>query len=114
MNKLIENNLEQIKIYCQKFDVKTLHAFGSVATDDFTKKSDVDLLVKFKKIPFEKYADNYFRLYELFEINRSLSILMLSEKMNGTGIHWEEIDEDISVPSLLMGKKDLTYYKSKL
>ena len=31
---------------------------------------------------------------------------------NGTGIHWEEIDEDISVPALLIGKKDLTYYKS--
>ena len=31
---------------------------------------------------------------------------------NGTGIHWEEIDEDISVPGLLMGKKDLMYYKS--
>lgn len=27
---------------------------------------------------------------------------------NGTGIHWEEIDEDISVPGLLMGKRDLT------
>ena len=32
---------------------------------------------------------------------------------NGTGIHWEEIYEDISVPGLLMGKKDLTYYKSQ-
>ena len=32
---------------------------------------------------------------------------------NGTGIHWEEIDEDISVPGLLMGKKDLTYNKLK-
>ena len=31
---------------------------------------------------------------------------------NGTGIHWEEIDEDISVPGLLMGKKDLTHYKT--
>jgi hypothetical protein len=27
---------------------------------------------------------------------------------NGTGIHWEEIDEDISVPGLLIGKKDMT------
>ena len=27
---------------------------------------------------------------------------------NGTGIHWEEIDEDISVPGLLMGKGDYT------
>lgn len=26
---------------------------------------------------------------------------------NGTGIHWEEIYEDISVPELLMGKKML-------
>ncbi len=32
---------------------------------------------------------------------------------NGTGIHWEEIDEDISVPGLLMGKKDVTYNKLK-
>ena len=30
---------------------------------------------------------------------------------NGTGIHWDEIDEDISVPGLLLGKKDLTYHK---
>ncbi|MDZ7723257.1 MAG: DUF2442 domain-containing protein [candidate division KSB1 bacterium] len=27
---------------------------------------------------------------------------------NGTGIHWEELDEDISVPALLMGKRDMT------
>ena len=33
---------------------------------------------------------------------------------NGTGLHWEELDEDISVSGLLMGKKDLTNNKSKL
>ena len=33
---------------------------------------------------------------------------------NGTGIHWEEIDEDISVPGLLMGKKDQTFFKPTL
>ncbi|MBN1294968.1 MAG: DUF2442 domain-containing protein [Candidatus Latescibacteria bacterium] len=27
---------------------------------------------------------------------------------NVTGIHWEELDEDISVSGLLMGKRDLT------
>ncbi len=31
----------------------------------------------------------------------------------GTGIHWEEIDEDISVPGLLLGNKDSTYYKKR-
>jgi hypothetical protein len=29
----------------------------------------------------------------------------------GTGIHWEGIDEDISVPGLILGNKDLTHYK---
>ena len=31
---------------------------------------------------------------------------------NGTGIHWEEIDEDISVHGLLLGKRDLTQKKA--
>jgi len=31
----------------------------------------------------------------------------------GTGLHWEEIDEDISVPGLLLGNKDLTHYRSQ-
>ncbi|MDI6794587.1 MAG: DUF2442 domain-containing protein [bacterium] len=30
----------------------------------------------------------------------------------GTGIHWDAIDEDISVPGLLMGNKDVTNYKN--
>ena len=68
MNKLLENNLEQIKNYCQEYDVERLHVFGSITSDRFTAMSDIDLLVKFKNIPFEKYADNYFRLHELFEI----------------------------------------------
>lgn len=33
---------------------------------------------------------------------------------DGTGIHWEEIDEDISVPGLILGNKDLTYYKKMI
>jgi hypothetical protein len=32
----------------------------------------------------------------------------------GTGIHWEEINEDISVPGLILGNKDLTYYKKMI
>ncbi len=32
----------------------------------------------------------------------------------GTGLHWEEIDEDISVPGLLLGYKDRTYYKNQI
>ena len=32
----------------------------------------------------------------------------------GTGLHWEEIDEDISVHGLLLGNRDLTYYKDQI
>lgn len=67
MNALIEKNLKQIKKICKKYDVEKLHAFGSITTSDFNDKSDVDLLIKFKDIPFERYADNYFRLHDLFE-----------------------------------------------
>ena len=45
-----------------------MHAFGSITTNSFTDKSNIDLLIKFKNIPFEQYADNYFHLHELFEI----------------------------------------------
>ena len=68
MNKLLEENLAQVINYCQENKVEKLHAFGSITTDNFKDKSDIALLVKFKNLPFERYADNYFRLHELLEI----------------------------------------------
>lgn len=67
MNRLLENNLSKIKTFCKQFDVERLHAFGSATSEKFTDKSDIDLLIKFKNIPFEQYADNYFHLHKLFE-----------------------------------------------
>ncbi|MBF0204298.1 MAG: nucleotidyltransferase domain-containing protein, partial [Desulfamplus sp.] len=45
-----------IKQYCQEYDVEKLYAFGSVTTNNFSDDSDIDLLIKFKNIPYEKYA----------------------------------------------------------
>jgi len=67
MNTILENNLDIIKNYCREYDVERLHAFGSINSDQFTSARDIDLLVKFKNIPYEKYADNFFTLHELFE-----------------------------------------------
>lgn len=77
MNNLLKNNLDKIRKYCTEHDVEKLYAFGSVMTDNFSDSSDIDLLVKFKNISFEKYADNYFELLELFEIffNRKVDLL---------------------------------------
>jgi predicted nucleotidyltransferase len=60
--KLIQQNIKPINALCQKHNVKELYAFGSVTRNDFTKKSDVDLLVEFKRMPVLDYADNYFDL----------------------------------------------------
>lgn len=39
----------KIKSFCQRHHIAYLALFGSVLTTKFTKKSDVDLLVKFEK-----------------------------------------------------------------
>jgi len=57
--------------------VSKLYAFGSVTNENFTKNSDIDLLVTFGQIDLEDYADNYFdfkfSLEDLF--NRKIDLL---------------------------------------
>jgi uncharacterized protein len=47
---------------CETYNVKSLYAFGSVLTDAYHSKSDINLIVDFTSIPVEDYADNYFAL----------------------------------------------------
>ena len=81
MNKIIESNLNQIRSYCRQFEVEKLHAFGSVTSDKFSDDSDIDFLVKFKHISYERHADNYFRLHELFEKLFNRKIDLMTENM---------------------------------
>ena len=66
---LIEKN--KIQQLCKKHKVETLYLFGSATNDTFTTKSDVDLLVRFKKIDLAQYFTNYIslkdKLKELFK-----------------------------------------------
>jgi hypothetical protein len=53
---------DDINKLCFQNKVKTLYVFGSVLTDQFTTKSDIDLVVDINSAdPFD-YADNYFNL----------------------------------------------------
>lgn len=62
--RLIELNIKQIYDLCRKHKVKKLFVFGSILTDRFNDKSDVDLLVDFnQEINYQNYADNFFDLY---------------------------------------------------
>ena len=57
---LLDQHSIDIKILCASHKVKKLYAFGSVITEDFNTKSDVDLIVDFDPMDVLKYADNYF------------------------------------------------------
>lgn len=59
---LIELNIDKIIELCKKFHVRRLWVFGSILTNRFNDKSDVDLCVDFdkSKVDLFDYADNFF------------------------------------------------------
>ena len=67
MQRLISDNMDKIKTLCLANNVETLFAFGSVCTDRFSDKSDIDLLISFKPMDYGDYADTYFDLADKFE-----------------------------------------------
>jgi predicted nucleotidyltransferase len=73
----IENYTNEINELCKYHKVKSLYAFGSILTDKFTDKSDIDLIVDFQPINLLDYADNYFDLKFSLEaiLNREIDLL---------------------------------------
>ncbi|MDX2188321.1 MAG: nucleotidyltransferase domain-containing protein [Bacteroidota bacterium] len=57
---ILDQYKNQIQKLCENHNVKFLYAFGSVLTEKFNQKSDIDLVIEFKDINVEEYADNYF------------------------------------------------------
>ena len=73
----LEKYIKDIRILCRKNKVKTLYDFGSVLTERFTDKSDIDLLVDIDSIDPLDYADSYFNLKFALEelLNRQIDLL---------------------------------------
>jgi predicted nucleotidyltransferase len=63
---IIEKNKDEISALCEKYHVRKLFVFGSVLTDKFSNRSDIDFVVDFKGVKpgiydFDyDFADNYF------------------------------------------------------
>ena len=58
----LDKYTQEINNLCLQNKVKTLYVFGSVLTDQFSEKSDIDLVVDIDlNDPFD-YADSYFNL----------------------------------------------------
>lgn len=85
---LIELNLHNIIELCKKYRVKSLSVFGSILTDRFNEKSDVDLLVNFE--PFDPdslefdYLTNYLDLADSLErvLGRKVDLVVESGLRN--------------------------------
>ena len=84
--KLIELNLKRILDLCKKHKVKTLSVFGSILTDRFNEQSDVDLLVDFESIDYDKfdYVGNYFDLKDSLEqlFQRKVDLIEYGKNLN--------------------------------
>jgi predicted nucleotidyltransferase len=77
MNRILSDNINNIRTLCTTHNVKSLFAFGSVCTDKFKETSDIDLLISFNPMEPADYADTYFTLAEKFEelFNRSVDLV---------------------------------------
>ena len=73
---VVDQNINTIRNLCLKHKVNKLYVFGSVLSGTFNQSSDIDLIVSFKEVILERYADNYFdfkfSLEDLFERNVDL------------------------------------------
>ncbi len=61
--KEIEKRKEKIKGY----GVRKIGVFGSVLKGKLTKKSDIDILIEFKNLSFDNYAEVIILLEKLFK-----------------------------------------------
>jgi uncharacterized protein len=67
MQNLLSENIEQIRLLCRSHNVRSLFALGSVCTEKFNEKSDIDLLISFLPMDYGDYADTYFKIADRFE-----------------------------------------------
>ena len=78
---LVEKNIDRIKALCEKYRVNRLYVFGSILTDRFNDRSDVDFSVDFDKdkISSEKldWADLFFNFLHDLErlLNRKVDLV---------------------------------------
>ncbi len=75
--KLIKKYKDQLIDICSKYEVEKLFVFGSILTDNFNEKSDIDFVVSIYSENPLKYAENYFALKKALEdtFNRQIDLL---------------------------------------
>ena len=69
MNRLIEDNREELNRLCGRYHVQRLELFGSASTNQQfdTQHSDLDFLVEFHPLQPGEYFDTYFGFLEALQ-----------------------------------------------
>jgi len=80
MNRIITDNINELKRLCIEYKVKTMYVFGSACSDNFNDKSDIDILITFEKLSIDQYTDNYFNLHYNLQDLFGRNIDLLTDK----------------------------------
>ena len=74
---IVERNIDRLNELCKNHKVSELYIFGSILTEKFSDKSDIDFLVQFEKIDILEYFDNYMDFKENLEklLDRPVDLL---------------------------------------
>ena len=88
---------------CKMYKVKRLFAFGSVLTNRFTDKSDIDLVVDFDKEKVDDYFSNFFDLKYALEKLLGRKVDLLEEQ----AIRNPYLKEDIDIKKIKIQKEEV-------
>jgi len=93
MHIFLLNRTESVRRLCEKFKVRRLSAFGSVCTENFTEKSDIDFLYLFDsdRLPLVEHADNFFAFRESLQKLFQRRVDLVPEKTLSNPYFIEEI-----------------------
>lgn len=81
MQRIVEDNLTQIKQLLKTYGVERAYLFGSAATGQFKEDSDVDFIIKFpENLHYEAYYDNYIGLMHSLEKLLKRNIELVAEE----------------------------------
>ena len=81
MEKLIKDNLIEIKKIFKTYGAESAFLFGSAAIDKMNKDSDIDFLFSFPKdMDYVTYSDNYFGLIDSLESLLKKEVDLIAEK----------------------------------
>lgn len=91
---IIERNIDSLIELCKNHKVGELYIFGSILTDKFSDKSDIDLLVQFEKIDILEYFDNYMDFKEKLEILLDRRVDLLENQAIRNPVFRKVVDRD--------------------